>query len=147
MEVSNRFSADGSGSSKKGKRHRIGRVTIKQIPGSSKWHIEYCLNGKQERYTLKTSSLKQAKILAVQKDAELVLGTAKKPNRAITIFEAAEKYVASRDRRKPEETTVKICRRSLLFLASSRGIGESNVSTALVQNFLKNMRDSFAPPD
>src|SRR4051794_5012235 len=78
-----------------GDREAVGdRVTIYKTSTSPNWYIDYSIDGRQHRRSLKTASRKRARELAVKKDAELVLGLAETPaKRAATIDEARRKLL------------------------------------------------------
>src|SRR5437763_1191619 len=103
-----------------GDREAVGdRVTIYRPPGTPSWYVQYNLDGKQHRKSLKTSSKKHARELAVKKDAELVLGLAETPaKRAATIDEARRKLLTQLKERERDPETLNIYGRALWQLQS-----------------------------
>lgn len=77
-------------------RHRIGdRVAIFRKPKSKFWYIDYSEANHQFRHSLRTTSRKQATILAKNRAAELVLGIAPSQKR-ISIDKAVEQFLQAK---------------------------------------------------
>ncbi len=76
-------------------REKVGdRVTIYKTDSSPLWYIQYNLEGKQFKRSLKTQSKKRALELATKKDAQLTLGQVEQPSvRPITVHDAKESYL------------------------------------------------------
>ncbi len=96
-----------------------GRVTIyRDLNKSPSWSIQFNMDGKQFRKSLKTTSKKWALELAKKKDAELVLGLAQAPaKRAVTILQAIEIYLRFLIDRARDPETLKTYERDLLQFA------------------------------
>src|SRR5438876_653661 len=72
------------------------RLTIFRTSRSPCWYAQYNLEGDQFKPSLKTRSLKQARVLAQKIDAELTLGMRPQQRRKATSIRAAvEGYLAS----------------------------------------------------
>lgn len=106
-------------------RIRVGdHVAIFRKPNSKFWHVDYSVSGKQFRHSLKTSSKKQAVLLAKKKNAEVEIGELKDPAKRTTIITAIDKYLKAKSPRLDEQT-IKTYRRDLLQFAAyarSRGV-------------------------
>ena len=73
-------------------RTKIGdHVTI--FKRGAKWYAEYYQDGRQQRRSLKTKSLKKARTLAIAIDAGITSGDLKKPSKAWRIDETVEAYL------------------------------------------------------
>src|SRR5262245_28198459 len=88
--------AEDCASSWKAERIVLGEhFTLYRTTKSPKWYVQYQIDGKQYRPSLRTRNKKRAMQLAQKKHAELLLGVAKAPaRRAPTITEIREKYIA-----------------------------------------------------
>ena len=73
-------------------RIKVGDHTILFKRGK-KWHTEYYDGGQQYRKSLKTTSLKQAKTLAIRIDADITSGDLRRPRKAWRIDETMQDYM------------------------------------------------------
>jgi site-specific recombinase XerD len=89
-------------------RRRVGeRVTIYRNPAvSPNWNIQYNLDGRQVRRSLKTTRESEALKTARKKEAQLVLGQAEPPDAKLTIATACKDYLAALKTRGRSEGTL-----------------------------------------
>jgi integrase len=91
-------------------REKVGsRVTIYKTTASPNWYIDYSIDGRQFRRSLKTRSKKQALKLAEDKAAQLVLGVAvAQPKRGAVVADAIAAYLKQQERRGRQRGTLSV---------------------------------------
>lgn len=91
-------------------------VTIYRNPQiSPHWYIQYSLNGRQHRKSLRTTSLKRAQSLAKTKGAELVLGIAVPPDRRERpMAELRDRYLEKLSQMRRDTKTIALYRARLV---------------------------------
>lgn len=134
-------------------RVRVGdRATIFRTANSPNWYLQYNLDGKQFRSSLKTRSKKRAIELAQKKDAQLILGQAEPPaTKPLSITEASTSYLRSLAGRGRSSKTIDIYRTQLEIFAAfgaQQGVTLLNrVSAELLENFQQQLQErGFVPP-
>jgi site-specific recombinase XerD len=122
-------------------RERVGdRVSIFRIAESPNWYMNFNLDGKQFRRSLKTRSHKQAVLLAKKKNAELTLDLADPHSKpAVKIGDANNLYLRSLELRDVSAGAISNYRRDLRQFAAyaqSRGIMRlDRVDEELLEDF------------
>src|SRR3954469_6567008 len=94
-----------------------------------RWYTHYRLNGKPIRQSLKTTSKKQARLLALAIERDLLGGDFQRPTKAPLIGDVIEAYIAHlRGMRRSKKTVGKyqFAFRLLLELAAKRNIRRIN---------------------
>src|SRR4051812_36715277 len=134
-------------------RVRLGdHCTIYRTSNSPRWYLQFSIDGKQFRQSLKTESKKLALELAKKKDAELTLNISGAPvKKPATITEAREKYIAAlRGRGKDERTLVIYARDLRQFDAWCQSMGIrrlEEVGDDALEQFQRQLQTKgFAPP-
>lgn len=114
-------------------REKIGdRVII--FKRGTKWWAQFSQDGKQQKKSLKTSSKKQARTLAIQLEAELLSGSYKKAVTPCAIREAADAYLLHlRTENRAEATLVRYGSELDRFEAFARGRGVSRLSQVTIR--------------
>jgi site-specific recombinase XerD len=101
------------------------RTIIFKRARSPNWYIEYCVDGKQFRSSLRTTNLNEAIEKAEHKDVQLRSGQEGEPGRRLKIEQIKEKYLTALQRRKRRGGTVTGYRRDLeqfIAYAKSQGV-------------------------
>jgi len=131
---------------------RVGdHVVIYRTPASPRWYMQFNQDAKQFKVSLKTTSRKQATILAKKKDAELTLGVAAEPaKRAMTVVTAVGKYLESQARH-IKAKTLALYKRDLSQLSvwlEDRGITHlSRVDAELLEEYERALQLTGPPGD
>lgn len=103
---------------------KIGEI-VSIFQRGKRWYANFQVEGNQHRRSLKTSSKKQARQLAIRLEAEILEGRFREAAKAVTIDKAVEAYLAhQRTERRAKKTIAKIeltCRR-LKELAQTRKV-------------------------
>jgi len=96
------------------------RVVLFQTGRSPNWYCQYNADGRQHKPSLKTTNLKQARMLAKRLDAQLTLGmNPEQRKRSVTVELAVNKYLESQKVHIGAKTIVLYTRDLLQFAAFS----------------------------
>jgi site-specific recombinase XerD len=126
------------------------RVTMFRTPKSRKWYMQYQLNGKQYRPSLKVESKKKALALAQKKEAELLLGVARPPTVAAPVIASVVKtYLASLRDRGRSVATLHVYERYLRQFQAycdDRGVRRlTDLSTDLLEGYQRRLAEQGYP--
>ena len=132
-------------------RLRVGdHCTIYRTSASRRWYLQFSVDGRQFRHSLKTDSKKRALDLAKKKDAELTLKLSGAPvKKPATITEARETYLATMRGRGKDARTLLIYGRDLLqFDAWCRSTGVRRLDGAsddVLEEFQRQLQTTGLP--